>query len=224
MIGIPQSCSSQFGIGGRFTMIQDGYWHEVFALRNAEYSDQLASISGLYWFRLKKKRVEFLPEIGYYNSINNNVGTGPPNNMRAFFLQFNTDIYFLDFGSDCNCPTFSKESDFFKRGLFLEISPGVELGKLGIDYIEDTQLAIREFKHRVLKLYAGLGFDIGLSDLVTVTAIAGFSFLQGTAWDGVEEFLEVDAGSLDQTKRNQDVAMNAGVRILLRPDYIRKRR
>src|SRR5690606_16845737 len=207
----------------RYTKITHGYWHEVFASQNGEYADRANGIYGVYWFRLKNKRIEFLPEIGYAGSNNKNVGTGPPNQMRTVYFQFNTDLYFLDFGSDCNCPTFSKQNDVIKRGLFFELSPGVELRKLDIDYLEANELATRTFSQTVPKLYAGFGLDIGVSDLITITPLAGMSWTMRSAWDGVEEFLGVTS-SLPEGRKDHDLIFNGGVRVLLRPDYVKGRR
>lgn len=218
----PIDGSAQFGIGGRYSSISDGYWQEVF---NDGYSDQLGSIYGMYWFRLKKKRVEFLPEIGYYHSFNtSSLQPGLTPDLQAFYLQFNTDIYFFDFGSDCNCPTFSKQGDLLQRGFFVEVSPGIEFRKLGMDYLDGNVLSRRIFKTTVPKIYGGLGFDIGASDLITVTPYAGVTYAFNTAWDGVEEFLDVDPGPLNQEGRDRDFLFNAGIRVLLRPDYLRGRR
>lgn len=216
---------AQFGVGARYSGIQDGYWNEVF---NDGYTDQLVGISGLYWFRLKKKRVEFLPEIGYYHSLNTEAfqSAGVPTNMQAFYLQFNTDLYFLDFGSDCNCPTFSKDGDVLQRGIFLEISPGVEFRKLGFLTI-DTQTGEQvdyKFSKTVPKIYGGLGFDIGISDLVTVTPYAGMAMVMNTAWEEVEDFYDVNPESYNQTGRDRDLIFTAGFRVLFRPDYLYKRR
>ena len=218
------STNAQFSIGGRYSVIQKGYWHDVFATQGAEYANQLGTIYGAYWFRLKEKRMEFLPEAGYFHSLNKNIGIGPPNALRGFYLQFNTDIYFLDFGSDCNCPTFSKQNDVLKRGLFLEVSPGYEFRYLDIDYVDDNNTrATKTFRRNVPRVYGGLGFDLGLSDFFTVTPNIGLGYLPGTAWDGVEEFLSADITGIDNNSRDRDLVMNAGVRILMRPDYTRKR-
>ncbi len=223
-VGLGNVAHAQFGIGGRYSVIQNGYWQEAFTTQGADYGDQLGGIYGLYWFRLKQKRVEFLPEIGYYHSLNKNVGTGPPNSLRGGYLQFNTDLYFLDFGSDCNCPTFSKQNDLLKRGLFVEITPGIEFRSLDIDYIEQNKLATKTFKNSVFRAYAGLGFDIGLSDLMTVTPTAGVTMIPGSAWDGVEDFLSIDTSGINRSGRNRDILWNVGLRLLLRPDYLRHRK
>jgi hypothetical protein len=221
-VAIINPIHAQFGIGGKYTDLKDAYWQEVF---DGGYNDRFGSVNAMYWFRLKKKRVEFLPEIGYARSLNNiSAEAGPANSSSVFYLQFNTDVYFLDFGSDCNCPTFSKDGDILQRGLFVEVSPGVEFRKLGIDYLNGGELDTRFFNKTVPRVYGGFGFDIGLSDLITVTPTVGLAYTTGTAWDGVEEFLDFDPTGVDETGRDRDLAFQAGVRILLRPDYLRRNR
>ena len=209
------SVKAQFGIGGRYATIQDGYWTDVLGAVNSDLENQLASVGVLYWFRLKQKRIEFLPEAGAYWSLNTYTNTGPSNTLTGLYAQVNIDVYFLDFGSDCNCPTFSKQGDLLKRGLFVEVSPGVEFRKF--------EVGDGEFNRAVPRFYGGLGFDIGISDLLTVTPTVGMSILTGSAWDGLEEFLDIDGSIFDQHSRNRDVVFNAGLRVLFRPDYTRKR-
>jgi hypothetical protein len=209
---------AQFGIGGKYMDIRDGYWQEVFGSINGSYNDQLSSVSAMYWFRLKEKRIEFLPEIGYFTSLKKRVDEGSPNQVRGVFIQWNADFYFLDFANDCNCPTFSKQSDVLQRGLFAEITPGLEFRKLDIDYVNDNTLDTRKFNETVMKVYAGLGFDLGLSDLITITPTAGVGFVFNTAWEGVEDFLGVDPDGFDTNTQNRELVPSAGIRIMLRPD------
>jgi len=218
--GITQA---QFGLGGKYLKVHEGGWHDVFAAAGGTYTDQLSSVSAFYWFRLKQKRVEFLPEIGYFTALKKSVDTGAPNQMRGAFINWNTDFYFLDFASDCNCPTFSKQNDLLKRGLFVEVTPGVEFRKLDIDFVKDNRLETRTFSHTVVKLYLGLGFDLGLSDLITVTPTAGLSYVMNTDWGvEVEEFLDVANSDFSRRNPNREVITNVGVRLIFRPDYTRR--
>jgi hypothetical protein len=207
---------AQFGVGVRYSTMADGYWQE---LLNDDYADHIATAYAMYWFRLKNKRVEFLPEVGYYHSFSTaSFRTGRASDIKAMYLQLNTDIYFLDFDGDCNCPTFSKQGDVFQKGIFAEVSAGAEFRTLEILLYE------RSFKKTVPKFYGGLGFDIGISDLITVTPTAGVSILPGSAWEGVEEFLDADGSTLNQQGRYRDVIFNGGIRVLFRPDYLKRRR
>ncbi len=218
--------NAQFGVGARYSDIKDAYWHEVFETHNrATYSDQLISVYALYWFRLKKKRIEFLPEVGYTRSLNK----GSEEFSARFsnmYAQVNVDFYFLDLGDDCNCPTFSKQGNVLKRSLFAEISPGIEFRKFIWDHQGSCETCSFTLSKTVPKVYTGLGFDIGVSDLVTITPIAGIGFILDTQWEeNLESLIGVDETLISsQSGRNSDVTSNFGLRVLFRPDYLRRRR
>ncbi len=143
-----------------------------------------------YWFRLKNARVEFLPEINYarYERTLDPVAESTVNNLSLFF---NANIYFLDFFGDCDCPTFSKREPFFKKGLFLRLSPGISYldqtlastvpissgAGLGVPEIDDEGVAP--------SIGVGLGFDVGLSDLLTLSPLATIRYYPSTEWEGL---------------------------------------
>jgi len=68
-----------------------------------------------YWFRLKNKRMEFIPEVSYMSLAGD--GVGGLGDLTGFNVNANIFIYPLDFHSDCNaCPTFSKDGGLIKKG------------------------------------------------------------------------------------------------------------
>ena len=221
---LPTIGTSQFGVGVRSQWVHNGYWHDVFEEANGEYPRQSIAVYGMYWLRLKEKRVEFLPEVGYFFSGTHG-GEIAESRMSGITFRINTDIYFLDLSNDCNCPTFSKQNDFLKRGLFLEVSPGVEFRSLEVDGAWETGVPVSEkFNKSVFGIYAGLGLDFGLSDLITITPSVGLRWLGNTEWDGLDEFLPVNGSGFDDKGKNQELATQAGIRVLFRPDYVRRRR
>jgi len=124
-----------------------------------------------YWFRLQNKRMEFTPEISYA-SMNSNTIENSSINFNANIL-----IYPLDFHSDCNaCPTFSKDGGLVKKGFYWIISPGlIRLKHNNASILENerTQMTYR--------LGAGLGLDIGVTNLLTISPFAMFN-LTGNAF------------------------------------------
>ena len=147
--------------------------------------------------------MEFLPEIGYVASINSSdeqFGT----DLQKALISFNTDIYLFDFEGDCNCPTFSKQGGYFQKSFFVEITPGMDVQffktdpKIGIDF-SDTALTFR--------FGLGVGFDFGVSDMLTITPTLGMNWSSAPSW---YEHFEV-AGS--------EWVFSAGLRALFRPDY-----
>ncbi len=111
-----------------------------------------------YWFRLPTKRIEFQPTVYYAPH------TGDSGWNQAGF-QFKTNIYVFDLGTDCDCPTFGKQGPQLEKGFFLQLSPGVSRHWL-------TTPADLNAGQTALTLGAGLGVDIGLSNLLTITPIA----------------------------------------------------
>ena len=76
---------------------------EVIVISDSEHTSGLA-LAFDYWFRLKQKRLEFLPTLYYTNHYS-------AYKIKNIGFQFRTTIYPFDFAGDCNCPTFSKENE-----------------------------------------------------------------------------------------------------------------
>jgi len=161
--------SAQFGINVGYQINQSEGWIPSGATEPIVSNGYKAGID--YWFRLKQKRIEFTPEVSYafYESAYLPEMT---NDRVAFFsLQINTQFYLLDLLNDCNCPTFSKQNNFFKKGFFLRLSPG--LTRLhwasGWGKVQPT-------------LGMGIGLDIGVSDLLTISPLLTFRYLPKLEW------------------------------------------
>jgi hypothetical protein len=133
-----------------------------------------------YWFRLQKRRIEFLPALEYTQYSNTTLNTldFKANSLNAVF---NVNIYFLDLAEDCDCPTFSKKGNFLKKGLFLQISP--ELKQYNLKGGNFSQ------KNIVPGLRVALGVDLGASELVTITPMIGFDKTTMVKWDNLYNIL-----------------------------------
>jgi len=141
-----------------------------------------------YWFRLKKKRLEFLPEISFTQATAKLVSIQAPDfayehdlTINTVQFNFNTQIYPFDFEGDCNCPTFSKDGDVLKKGFFIRVAPGVSFNNFNNDY---STVTIGGSATEALKgtgiaynLRAGIGLDIGITDFLTVTPLAQYTFV-----------------------------------------------
>ena len=113
-----------------------------------------------YWFRLPKKRVEFLPTL-YYASGGDNL------NASELGFQFKTNFYLFDFGTDCDCPTFGKQGPQLQKGFFLQLSPGIAI------YHQELAAGMVESNNIAVTLGGALGVDIGVTNLLTLTPIIG---------------------------------------------------
>lgn len=131
-----------------------------------------AELSLNYWFRLPKQRVEFLPTV-YFGSAKQREGLL---RLKEYGAQFKINFYPFDFSGDCDCPTFGKQGPQLQKGFFIQASAGYAFYNL--DTPDDSTFSTRSRENGIS--YGGaLGLDIGLSNLLTLTPIAGVR--RGTA-------------------------------------------
>lgn len=178
-----------------------------------------------YGFRLKSKRLEFHPGLGYrftfFNhedkdySVENDYGY-----INSIDLDFNTSIYPFDFGGDCDCPTWKKEGNLIKKGFFLEVSPGLAYQTMHLqDWpSEGYEGSLPNSSSNLLfKTSIGAGLDIGLSEEFTLTPSFSWTKLSNGTWESFDDigFPEVFD---DQSY------LGAGLRLAYKPDPKRRRR
>lgn len=214
---------AQFGITFKQNLSEYKGWDDV--ATNALRSDINVFTHGQelgidYWFRLKNQRIEFQPQLAYSRSNTNIVGSsfvdGYALNRGHFNL--NTNFYFLDFLNDCDCPTFSKQGNGLTKGLFLQVSPGLVYSFQKINYL--TTSPENDLKKNLsYKIGLGLGIDIGITDLFTVTPFVGVNYYPGVDWENFD-LLQYDAISVGSTINKTSIReIQFGVRVGLRPDY-----
>ncbi|MBI5913880.1 MAG: hypothetical protein HY842_00755 [Bacteroidetes bacterium] len=175
---LASQCFSQVGIvGGYKTFHADG-WNDLFAagLNDTPYPMPGWQIGVDYWFRLKKRRIEFAPEasVAFFKKT---FQEGKVEHRQAG-LHFNTDVYIFDLAGDCNCPTFSKDGNVFGKGFFLEVSPGVVfLSNKNTTYDDPGTAEEFAFGGSV-----GAGLDLGFSNVFTITPIARYHYYPNLTW------------------------------------------
>ncbi len=214
----PIACFGQFGGNVRYIFGTS----ETLDLAHINQDGIQASLE--YGFRLKEKRVEFHPGLGYRFSL------AQPNfngSMRSFDLDFNTAIYPFDFAGDCDCPTWSKDGSLIKKGFFIEVSPGIAYQSLQRNFIvsdvaggelEPTDIGSSNL---LWKLSAGVGLDIGISEQLTITPMLTISMLSDAEWEGLNRY----AYSQPTTLEIDDFSyLGAGIRLAYKPDPKRRRR
>jgi hypothetical protein len=172
------SLHAQFGVSGHH------FWNdaEAFDLAFTDVNgDPVSAVpdqgwqAGVdYWFRLKNTRIEFLPTLSF-GRISGRADSG--NDFIAQKIQiasffFNTNFYLFDMAGDCDCPTFSKEGNTLQKGLFFQVSPGVSYFRYGIETVEGEQTS----SEIAFGAGAGAGFDLGVSDFLTLTPFAGLRY------------------------------------------------
>ena len=214
----PIACFGQFGGNVRYIFGQS----ETLELAHISQDGIQASVE--YGFRLKQKRVEFHPGLGYRFTLDkpNFEGT-----MHSFDLDFNTAIYPFDFAGDCDCPTWSKDGTLIKKGFFIEVSPGIAYQTLQRNFIvsdvaggelEPTDIGSSNL---LLKLGASVGLDIGISEQFTITPMLTISMLSDAEWEGLNR----QAYSQPTDLELEDFSyLGAGIRVAYKPDPKRRRR
>jgi hypothetical protein len=207
---IPFLCSGQLSLNVRHLFGQSE------TLDTVVISQDGLQASVEYGFRLKEKRLEFHPGLGYRFSWNNRNYDGYFNSID---LDLNTSIYPFDFGGDCDCPTFSKDGNVLKKGFFLEVSPGVAyqiLTRLRSDPDNPSKLPIRS-KNFVWKIGGAAGIDIGITEQFTLTPMFSATWLSSSEWEGLRQ--DTSTGSLKDY-----VYLGAGIRIAYHSDPKRRKR
>ncbi|MBL7831510.1 MAG: hypothetical protein JNK41_10815 [Saprospiraceae bacterium] len=160
---------SQIGLQVQWQKYQDTSYTLLQSAFNETIQSSQIGAGIDYTFKLKNYRVEFFPTILYFsNNLRKTNILGEENNTKitSFGFQFNTHFYFLDIEGDCNCPTWNKDGDFIKKGLFAWVSLNAYNSHFSLNQASEKNV----FSYGV---GAGLGLDIGLSKNITLTPFAG---------------------------------------------------
>lgn len=191
LLFIPFTSNAQIGITAGGTLNTAKGWIITDLNNNMKYDlpGNSLFLSLNYEFSIQNYRIAFVPEIGGALFKNEIIDLGTFINKTLRF-QLNTHIYFLDFKGDCDCPTFSKKGNPLKKGLFLNISPGVSyftntVETLNTNNTNSTDNLIKP------NIGAGLGYDIGVSKNITLTTFANAYFFSRLNWPGLSNLLAI---------------------------------
>jgi len=211
------SLAAQFGIKGSYHFSNAAEWQ--IATDNGGNAESLIgngwSVGVDYWFRLKNYRVEFLPELNF-SQLNQEVGNASWANKATFSsLFFNTNLYLFDFKGDCDCPTFSKQGPSIEKGLFLQLSPGVTFAQSEIVFNENTFKA----DDLVFSIGLGIGLDLGVSDLVTLSPMVGLRYFPSISWDSLGTSDDETPRLVVDDPSSSLTQFYAGIRLGFRLDY-----
>ena len=157
-----------------------------------------------YWMRLKEHRVEFYPELSFakFSRTEPVDASDRPIDMNRYGISVPISIYPLDFRGDCDCPTFSKQNDLFKKGFFLQLVPS--FFQVHSNYGDPT--TAKSWKSQA-GIGIGAGLDIGLSDLLTISPM-------------VHYFHHFYEGGSDLDGPGVAKELRMGIRVAFRPDYL----
>lgn len=213
--------SAQYGINAGYVQNSKMQWGHYLGEDNFLKSGFKVGVD--YWFRLKNYRVEFTPELSY-SRFQHKKSSPSDASMYEFTsnfanFYFNTNLYFLDLKGDCDCPTWSKEGSFINKGIFIQLSPGISY--MGNKLKHETTYKDSDM---VFSLGLGLGVDIGVTDVVTVTPMVSFRRHFQAQWKDLNKAIDpadftAGADASETTDFNQ---LYVGVRFGFRLDEINK--
>jgi hypothetical protein len=156
-------------------------------------------ISVNYWTRLRNLRIEFFPEINYGMVAVTSTELSAPGDVVRYGLAVPVSIYPFDLKGDCKCPTFSKQNELFKKGFFFQVVPAFQRFQISFNSGSKS-----DWKEQV-NAGVGIGLDIGLSDLVTISPLLHYFTSIYTSGAPVEKGITQD--------------LRVGARALFRLDY-----
>lgn len=170
---------SQVGISAHYSSFDESTFSERFEQGQI---DQLSAVSVSldYWFRLKQKRLEFLPTF-YFTSY------GGDYNVKNYGFQFRATVYPFDFAGDCNCPTFSKENDLIKKGFFIRLAPGIGNWTASAKHINGFEES-EDLSDLIPEVSLGVGLDIGITNLLTISPEVRYRQIFSGTWNGQANF------------------------------------
>jgi len=217
--------SAQYGVRAKYNLNTfsgfDDYIEENIRLDSDQIFSNNIGFGIDYWFRLKEHRVEFLPELhmGLKTTTTFDDLEGSTD-LTYIGFNFNTQVYIFDLKGDCDCPTFSKQGPSLGKRLFVNLSPGMIYNFKNVDNdLIDVPIENQEI---VLKLGIGLGFDIGITDLFTITPMINYNWAPALGFD---ELAFIDP--LTSTNPEISSSMNQiqfQLRFGFRPDYVKRYR
>ncbi len=203
IVGLFHWAQAQFGVRAQLALatIQS----DVAEQSPPAFEHQGIQVGAWYWFRLKNIRIEFTPELsyGYFKHDQATADISTTFEMKQFGLSVPINIYPFDFDSDCGCPTFAIDNDFIQKGLFFQLIPAYFISTF--ELLNGT--TVDDNQNNYAGIGAGVGLDIGINDLITVTPLINYFHYPLTS------------DSEPRPVHEQDVRF--GLRFSFRPDYQR---
>lgn len=208
---ISNALSAQFAVNYRYHFNNYDTWNSLFTEDKAFPSDHEIGLS--YYYKFPNHRVELHPEVsfGMPQSSNLFVKGWEGSDISQSFITVGLPIhvYLFDLEDDCDCPTFSKTGPSFIKNISAFIAPRL---RYNLRKINNTKT-----NKAVFSLGLGLAYDIGVSDLITITPTLG-------AYYNFND--EVKLHDLNESLLPKDsfTSLALGIRVLTRFDYVRKNR
>ena len=211
--------SAQVSVNAAYAALSASKWNDL-------VGDDLFPGSGYklgidYWFKLKNKRIEFTPELTYSQFTKSRGNNDVKQTLDARFIGFHfiTNIYPMVFGNDCICPTFNYVGSFIVKGFFVQVSPGIDFFRG--QYKNKATEQYEENTSSIFNIGIGVGIDIGVLPIVTLTPFASYRYYLETNWEVLaDNFSTVDPTPEDAAADNPN-QFHIGLKLGFRFDELR---
>jgi len=217
MIGL----SAQTGFTG-------GYFNQTFpawetVVLGNQRSEQLLSngFSAELDYRItpiKNYRVEIYPAIAYQKASSEHLTSNSTQlnfDWQLYDFSLKSNFYLLSMEADCDCPTFSKQAGLLEKGFFIQIAPGIAhySGSL-----ENNRISSTTTSGLLFKVGAGVGLDIGLTEMINLSPVVKYQHFFGASWEGLTESLIISEPDISPDDKDQSDVRQfyAGVRLGIR--------
>ncbi len=171
-----------------------------------------------YWLRIPNYRVEFFPQINITRQLSSYINNIQTTTLEShvYGIDLKTQIYFLDFHGDCDCPTFSNNEPIIKKGTYFIFSPGAYIFSGQINQTTTgIQLVAKELNSS-FRLGLGLGIDIGINDLFSISPYYKYEIHRPFSWDELGT-IPLSQGGNDQSSTSTKMTGHVtGVKLNIR--------
>ncbi len=226
--------SAQVGLSVKYQSNNSKEWNSIYeneSNSNDKFISSALEYGVNYWFRLKNQRIEFLPEITYSKLSSDNLSNQQlisKAEKTTIGINLNVQIYPLDFFNDCNCPTFSKDGNILSKGFYWLLSPGLTRNSKNLFHDLPGQgspdiIEAKSENQITAHIGIGLGLDIGVADIFTISPFALYNLSFGHEWSELNTTYGVSENETYATSSNLS-QFNIGIRLMFRPDYVNQQR
>ncbi len=190
---------AQVGIRGGYLVYAGGGWENTGGEGRVRQLPGNGFSTGLdYALRMKKVRLELIPELNFSRlSTSATNGLEAHNNWYSLFLHL--QAYPFDLKGDCDCPTFSRQGNLFKKGFFLALASGLSY-QHNILYVQPGSPAPALIdRYLAFSTGIGAGLDIGISEQLTISPLAMWRYFPRLKWaDLAQQRADQEEASLAQ--------------------------
>ena len=212
---LPFTAAAQFGVSYQYQLHQTAAWSaalaEALGRNNVDFLPNGHRYEVDYWLKvLPENRLEIMPALTYATA--DYTLDRDRWQLRSYGAALNINLYPLDWAGDCDCPVWSKSEPVFKKGFFLQLSPGWRSTTFEHDRTVGNQTTTAGGKQQNGYLGAGAGLDIGLSDLITLSPLVRYVHVFDAAWPGLVGPAEEPA-TVDGNFSQWEFGVRLGIRL-----------